>query len=245
MDQWYCIRHNLPPGPYSLVELRGLIESGELRGRDQVWKDGMKAWTSIEMLPELNGFVTPEASTKAKEDRPAPAPLALEEKAKKEPRRRRDQPDDIESFDWYDYDEPDAATGKRRRKKKRKRDTSLHIPAPANRQVAGILYTVAALHLLCDTVFVMINPEQLSGGPVAPHVRAFMIAVILGMALSFVGLGSWALFQPLPPAILAVVLYVVFVALSFVNDPQLALRGIVFNIVIVIALFKAIQAGTG
>jgi hypothetical protein len=87
-----------------------------------------------------------------------------------------------------------------------------------------------------------INPDQLAGGPVPPQARAFMAAVILGIGVIFAGLGTWALFQPLPPSIIGLVLYVLFIVIDFAAAPELVLRGIILRIIIVVALVKAVQA---
>ena len=57
MKQWYCIIGGQQYGPVSEDELRGWVAQGRVKPTDQVWTDGMAAWTPASAVPGL--FTTP------------------------------------------------------------------------------------------------------------------------------------------------------------------------------------------
>jgi hypothetical protein len=44
--QWYYARNDQPMGPVSATELQQLVEAGELKPDDLLWREGMEAWTT-------------------------------------------------------------------------------------------------------------------------------------------------------------------------------------------------------
>ncbi len=51
--QWYYARNDQPMGPVSAAELQALVEAGELKPDDLLWREGMEAWTTAVNLREL------------------------------------------------------------------------------------------------------------------------------------------------------------------------------------------------
>ncbi len=44
--QWYYAKNDQPMGPVSATELQQLVDSGELKPDDLLWREGMEAWTT-------------------------------------------------------------------------------------------------------------------------------------------------------------------------------------------------------
>ena len=53
MKQWYCIIGGQQYGPVSEDELRNWAEVGRIKLTDQVWSEGMPAWTSASVVPGI------------------------------------------------------------------------------------------------------------------------------------------------------------------------------------------------
>lgn len=53
--QWYYARDDQPMGPVSAAELKQLVEAGELKPDDLLWREGMEAWTTAVNLRGLFG----------------------------------------------------------------------------------------------------------------------------------------------------------------------------------------------
>ncbi len=51
--QWYYARNDQPLGPVSAAELQALVEAGELKPDDLLWREGMEAWTTAVNLRGL------------------------------------------------------------------------------------------------------------------------------------------------------------------------------------------------
>jgi hypothetical protein len=66
---------------------------------------------------------------------------------------------------------------------------------------------------------------------------------VFGIGVAFLGLAFWARFNPLPPAIVGLVLFVSVHLLDAVADPASLARGLIMKIIIVVVLSKAISAG--
>ena len=54
MSEWYYSEAGQQRGPVGLEELTGKLLSGEVRGGDLVWKEGMPGWVSASQVPELS-----------------------------------------------------------------------------------------------------------------------------------------------------------------------------------------------
>jgi hypothetical protein len=76
--QWYYAKNDQPMGPVSATELQQLVDSGELKPDDLLWREGMEAWTTAINLHGLfnageakpAGITTP-ATIRRSDERPA------------------------------------------------------------------------------------------------------------------------------------------------------------------------------
>jgi hypothetical protein len=121
MDEWFCIRHNLHPGPYSLEQMRDLIQSGELRGRDRVWKEGMPNWAPLQLVPELARYLPlepPTHSPPGTSPRPHPPQPGPTEEPPHSPIFRDER-------EW-DEDDGDVGPQRKRRKKRNRKKASVY-----------------------------------------------------------------------------------------------------------------------
>lgn len=131
-QEWYYSIGGDRQGPVSAQDLKKLVDAGNLKATDLVWKDGMADWVAAKTVKGLFGSGASSASTPAvssapaktadskparedddeEEDRPKKRrPVAEDDEDEEdEPRRRRRDDDD-------DEDEDDAP----RKKKKKKR----------------------------------------------------------------------------------------------------------------------------
>lgn len=53
MKQWYCIIGGRRYGPVSEDELRNWAQAGRIKLTDQVWSEGMPAWTPASAVPGI------------------------------------------------------------------------------------------------------------------------------------------------------------------------------------------------
>jgi hypothetical protein len=75
--QWYYAKNDQPMGPVTPAELQQLVDTGELKPDDLLWREGMEAWTTAINLYGL--FNAPEAkpggvapiTTTRRDERPA------------------------------------------------------------------------------------------------------------------------------------------------------------------------------
>jgi hypothetical protein len=76
----------------------------------------------------------------------------------------------------------------------------------------------------------------------AGALRTLLITNLV-LAAIYVGLGLWARRNPLPAAIVGLVLFVTMIAVGAILDPTSIAQGIIVKVVVVVALAKAIHAG--
>jgi hypothetical protein len=114
--------------------------------------------------------------------------------------------------------------------------------ARARKEVLGTLFGIAALQFVFGLIAVTVIPDQIACGPVPPQAIPIMVAIVVGIALAFAGLGWWAQSQPLPAAITGLVLYLVVFLLDFLSNPALVTRGIYVKVAIIAALIRAVQS---
>lgn len=112
----------------------------------------------------------------------------------------------------------------------------------ARKKASGVLFGVAILQAVCGTAMVLLAPNVLGVALEGPEL---VITIILHAAIiaAFAGLGWWALYQPLPAAIVGLVLYVLLIVSDIAVSPEMAMKGIVVKIIIIVGLVQAIQAG--
>jgi len=72
----------------------------------------------------------------------------------------------------------------------------------------------------------------------------FVVLAVFAVGVAFLGLGIWARYQPLPPTVIALVLYVIVFIIDIVSAIQQGAFNAVMlvRIAIIIALAKGIQA---
>lgn len=107
----------------------------------------------------------------------------------------------------------------------------------AKSQASTTLFIIAGLMLVCGTIGVFVLGNQQNA---APEEMIVAVALVVGMAIVFAMLGTWALFQPTPPAIIGLIFFIGITILDFAEDPMAAAKGIIFRIIMVILLIKAI-----
>ncbi len=107
-------------------------------------------------------------------------------------------------------------------------------------QAFKALIVVAVLSVIGGVVFFFI----LKSGPKEVADQApVVLAINLVLAAIYAGLAIWARVNPLPAAIVGLVLFVSVHVISAVIDPMSIAQGIIVKIIIVVVLVKAIQAG--
>jgi hypothetical protein len=93
---WYYARQGKQYGPVTESDLRAMLDRGDLRGNDLVWKKGSADWVEVRSVPGMLGDLEPipEAprSRKDRRDREERAEPRREERSR--PRDDRDDDDD-------------------------------------------------------------------------------------------------------------------------------------------------------
>jgi len=105
------------------------------------------------------------------------------------------------------------------------------------KQACIALFAVAVLQVLAALLLSSVLRES------NPRAASVVLAVLLVLAAIYTGLGFWARVNPLPAAIVGLVLYVSLVVLDLVADPSSLARGWLIKLLIVIVLAKAVEAG--
>jgi hypothetical protein len=110
-------------------------------------------------------------------------------------------------------------------------------------QASGALLVMAALQFVCGLIGVLAFPRILG---LDGDSLVFVIAAVLvvGVAGAYVGLGIWARYQPLPPTIIGLVLYVVMVLANIIlsGDRERVWMGIWVPILLIIMLARGVVA---
>jgi hypothetical protein len=113
--------------------------------------------------------------------------------------------------------------------------------ALARKKASGILFAIAGIQLVCGGLVLAVAPQVLGlGAPEAVAVAVFMVALTV---LVFAGLGWWARYQPLPAAVVGLVLYCGLLLLDIVVDPANLARGFILKAILIWMLIQAVQAG--
>jgi hypothetical protein len=112
-------------------------------------------------------------------------------------------------------------------------------------QASGVLFGMAAIQFLCGMIGIVVSPRLLGldGDPLMLAVGAL---IVLGIAGTYVGLGIWARYQPLPATIIGLVLYVaMFIGNMILTDkPETIIMGIWLPILLIIMLARGVVAAT-
>jgi hypothetical protein len=136
---------------------------------------------------------------------------------------------------WSEYDDyPDVS----------RRGARSDAQKTAARGVAGILFALAAIQLVCNSIALFAIGNA---GNNSPEMVAVLIGVILALAGLFAGLGVWALYMPVPAGIVGLIVYV---GISLLNIAATVGQGgarggvgrIIIPVIISVALIRAISA---
>jgi len=106
------------------------------------------------------------------------------------------------------------------------------------KKAAGALLAVAIIQAIVGTIVVFALPNN-----VPEKARNIVMVSVFGIAVVFFALYFWARKQPLPAAIVGLVLFVTMHLLDAIADPAALVRGIIMKIIIIAILVNAIQAG--
>jgi heme A synthase len=107
----------------------------------------------------------------------------------------------------------------------------------ANRAATALLW-VAILQAVFGAIVVASLPADLDSSE-----RSIVMVMVFGVAAIFLALYVWARKQPLPAAILGLVLFVTLHAVAALEDPKELPRGLLVKVFVIVILARAIQAG--
>ena len=106
------------------------------------------------------------------------------------------------------------------------------------KKAAGALLAVAILQTVVGAIVLV----ALGNTVPAPLRNAAMVQVF-GIAAVFFGLYAWARKQPLPAAIVGLIVYVTLNLIYGIMNPETLVQGIIVKLIIIGVLVSAIQAG--
>ncbi|WP_020471610.1 zinc ribbon domain-containing protein [Zavarzinella formosa] len=107
----------------------------------------------------------------------------------------------------------------------------------AKKQASITLFVVAALLMVCGTISVVLLGNQENA---AEEETIVAVVLVAGMAALFAGLGFWAMYMPIPPATIGLILFIGLSILDIVFEPAAA-KSIVVRVFIVVMLIRAIN----
>jgi hypothetical protein len=110
----------------------------------------------------------------------------------------------------------------------------------ACQQASGALFLVAVAQVVCGGLTLMIMPDVV--GVDEPVIFWVTVAEIVGIALVFAALGSWAQSQPLQASLSGLTLFMLYHCGSALIDPTSMGRGIVVKGLLAFLLVKAVMA---
>src|SRR5690242_5472568 len=118
----------------------------------------------------------------------------------------------------------------------------------AQRQASQALFTVAVLYLIGNGLvlaLLLIQAQQQQPPPLPDEVLVALGVELVAVPLVFFGLGWWARYEPLAPAVIGLVLYTAVALAGCVVGPGWGCVSVVVKILIFIALVRAVQAALG
>ena len=109
----------------------------------------------------------------------------------------------------------------------------------------GALLAVAILQSISGVIFFVKEKRAIQAGITEAQI---VLAIVVGLILVFFGLAFWARSNPLPAAIIGLILYLtlnLLLAIQYIlaEKPGLIAQGIIVKVIIIVVLIKAIQAG--
>lgn len=109
-----------------------------------------------------------------------------------------------------------------------------------SKKAKGALLAVAIIQTIFGLIiFAASRANAANGNGIPPLVGM----VVLAIGAIYFGLYAWARHNPLPAAIVGLILYVTMHTIDAIVDPTQLARGIILKIIIVVVLIQAIQAG--
>jgi hypothetical protein len=105
-------------------------------------------------------------------------------------------------------------------------------------RASGGLFAVALVQLICGCFGLAAVPAAVE----APMMLG-VVVVVGGIIGVYVALGIWARFQPLPAAVLGLMIYVLLNLAVCLIDPRAGLSGIVVKGILTVVLFQGVRAG--
>lgn len=113
----------------------------------------------------------------------------------------------------------------------------------AAQQVSYTLYSIAVLTLICNAIFIFAAPGGQAGGVEL----AVTIGFVLLVCAFFAGMGTWALWMPVPAGVLGLVVFIGLFLLDVVAAFSLGgggspIAGIVIRVMLIIGLIRNISA---
>jgi hypothetical protein len=114
----------------------------------------------------------------------------------------------------------------------------------AQRGASRALFGVAVLYLIGNglVLALLLLQAQQQGQPVPDEVLAAVIVALVAVPLLFAGLGWWARYEALAPAVIGLVLYAAVAVAGCVFGPGWDCVSIIVKILIFITLVRAVQA---
>jgi hypothetical protein len=121
--------------------------------------------------------------------------------------------------------------------------------AKETKKAFGALLAVAILQVLFAVLILVLlqsggGRTPLTGNMDLAETPILGLAIVMfGIAAIFFGLAFWARRNPLPAAIVGLVVFVTVHLLDALADPTAIVRGILVKIVVIVVLIRAISAG--
>ena len=261
-ENWYWADGDKQTGPVSGVAITRLITDAKLGAEDLVWKDGMPGWLPVVQVPELARHLDPFLSPvvpyqQAPIDQSAHHEYVADPSAQATcPHCSAVNPGDAQYCETCGMAMPipnygprivDNASFAATSAGRQLQSEELHKQA---RRAAGALMAVAIIQTIFTVILVGTAANSRGGA------QSFVVIVLTVIAAIFWGLYFWARSQPLPAAIVGLVLYVTLKVLDVVaaisqgtighTSSTNGIGGLGIGwptIVIIVVLARAISAG--
>jgi len=114
--------------------------------------------------------------------------------------------------------------------------------ARQSKKAAGALLAVAILQTVF-AVLILVGAKLLPSQDANVEIDPVAIVFTFGLSAIFFGLYLWARRNPLPAAIVGLVLFVTVHLVDALFDPMAIVRGIIVKIIVIVVLARAISAG--
>ncbi|MEO6454209.1 MAG: hypothetical protein ABIN97_09065 [Ginsengibacter sp.] len=98
------------------------------------------------------------------------------------------------------------------------------------------MYVLAGFCVIGGVIFYAVTSEL--ENPMAVLIMYLVLAAI------YVGLALWSKKQPLPAIVSGLILYIIVQLLAMIEDPMNIVKGIIFKIIIIVYLIKAVRSAS-